>query len=80
MTDEDVTKPWEQIEAVCQGCEKRPHELYCYTSVAEMEGMSPEQWVYEEEGTYNEANGHFLCDSCYIAAGMPSSPFGWTCP
>jgi hypothetical protein len=28
--------------------------------------------VREEEGTYNPANGHFLCTHCYIAAGMPS--------
>jgi hypothetical protein len=24
-----------------------------------------------EEGTYNPINGHFLCDQCYIEAGMP---------
>lgn len=33
-----------------------------------------------EDGTYNPSNGHFLCDRCYIAAGQPSSPTGWTCP
>jgi hypothetical protein len=24
-----------------------------------------------QDGTYNPVNGHFLCDSCYIASGMP---------
>ena len=39
-----------------------------------------EQYVRQEEGTYNPENGHFLCDMCYIKAGMPSSPYGWRCP
>lgn len=39
-----------------------------------------EGYVIEEEGTYNPENGHFLCDSCYIKAGQPSSPGGWKCP
>ena len=38
------------------------------------------QYVLREEGTLNTSNGHFLCDSCYIKAGMPSSPSGWVCP
>lgn len=44
------------------------------------EGQTREEYVIQEEGTYNPENGHFLCDSCYIKAGMPSSPFGWKCP
>lgn len=32
------------------------------------------------EGTYNKDNGHFLCDTCYIKAGMPTAPGGWVCP
>lgn len=39
-----------------------------------------EDYIRDEEGTYNPANGHFLCDSCYIAAGQPSSRKGWVCP
>ena len=37
-------------------------------------------YVIEEEGTYNPANGHFACDSDYIALGQPSSRSGWKCP
>lgn len=36
--------------------------------------------VLMEEGTLNPENGHFLCNMCYINAGMPSSPSGWKCP
>lgn len=46
-------------------------------------GLLPQKrivFVLKEEGTYNSSNGHFLCNSCYIKAGMPSSPYGWTCP
>lgn len=39
-----------------------------------------EDYIRLEEGTYNKINGHFLCDNCYIGAGMPSSPTGWVCP
>lgn len=39
-----------------------------------------EKYIRTEEGTYNRLNGHFLCDDCYIKAGMPSGPAGWKCP
>lgn len=44
------------------------------------EGQSRAEYVAMNEGTYNRENGHFLCDTCYIKAGMPSSPEGWKCP
>lgn len=28
-------------------------------------------YVRAEDGTYNRENGHFLCDKCYLRAGMP---------
>lgn len=41
-----------------------------------------EDYIRQEEGTYNPENGHFLCDSCYIGAGMPVGFNGtrWVCP
>lgn len=39
-----------------------------------------EEYVMNEEGTYNPVNGHFTCDTCYISIGMPSGPAGWRCP
>ena len=69
------------MEVRCGGCNKRPHELACYT---EMTGsIDPEvndNYVRVEEGTYNRENGKFLCDLCYLKAGTPSSPTGWVCP
>jgi hypothetical protein len=38
------------------------------------------QYVIANEGTYNRVSGHFLCDTCYIKAGIPTSPLGWVCP
>lgn len=41
-----------------------------------------DDYVRQEEGTYNFENGHFLCDACYIGAGMPTGVGGsrWVCP
>lgn len=73
-------------EMICQGCMKGPLELDSYKWAMMEEGdpePTPEQvleYVWEEEGTMNHSNGHFLCDQCYINAGMPTAPGGWTCP
>lgn len=64
----------------CIGCNKQPHEIEEYTEMASDEGMTPEQYVRSEEGTFNRENGHFACTTCYINMGMPSSPRGWTAP
>ena len=44
------------------------------------EGQSNADYIRKEEGTYNPETRHFLCDDCYIKAGMPTSPSGWKCP
>lgn len=59
---------------------KSPDKLEEYMTMAEEEGIPVEQYVWENEGTLNRKNGHFLCTQCYINAGMPTSPQGWTCP
>jgi hypothetical protein len=66
----------------CNGCLKSPHELYCYTSQLDPGWTESDatDYVIFEEGTYNPDNGHFLCDECYIKAGMPSAPEGWKAP
>ena len=64
----------------CPGCRlfavQHPEML---AMVSAGEATSPEA-AAREDGTYNPENGHFLCMECYIGAGMPSSPDGWTCP
>ena len=67
-------------DPICAGCGKRPSELPEYVEYAEVEEMTPDDYVRAEEGTYNRENGHFLCTDCYVDAGMPSSPQGWTAP
>jgi hypothetical protein len=67
-------------DLVCIGCGKSPSELSEYTGMAEVEGMTPDDYCWKEEGTLNRENGHFTCTPCYIKAGMPSSPRGWTAP
>lgn len=68
------------MKIICIGCNKRPEEISSIVMFAEMEGVTPDEFVLENEGTYNEANGHFLCDEDYIKAGEPSSPNGWVAP
>lgn len=65
---------------ICTGCNMRPSEIEEYLEAAAVEEMTPDDYVRAEEGTYNRANGHFLCTPCYISAGMPSSPTGWVAP
>ena len=68
-------------ESVCMGCKKAPHQLPEYIEMAKSEGYgSPAEFVWENEGTLNRENGHFLCTECYIVAGMPSGAAGWVCP
>lgn len=64
----------------CVGCLRTPDEIPAIVSYAEDEGLSPDEWVWQEEGTLNSSNGHFTCDGCYIKFGMPSAPGGWVAP
>jgi hypothetical protein len=71
-------------DPICIGCARRPHEiggyLGCFDEDEHPTNKQVAQYVISEEGTYNRANGHFLCDACYIKNGMPSSDRGWVCP
>lgn len=67
-------------DPICTGCNKRPDDIEEYVDMGKAEEMTPDEFVRTEEGTYNKDNGHFLCTECYIRAGQPSSPRGWTAP
>lgn len=69
-----------ELDIRCNGCHKKPDEIDEYVYCAKMEGMTPEEYVKSDEGTYNRVNGHFLCTTCYVAAGMPTSRWGWRAP
>jgi hypothetical protein len=87
MTTSELERP------ICVGCNKTPDELDEFITeaanatafLADEENydgtvITPTEFVLQNEGTLNPANGHFLCTQCYIAAGMPSSPTGWVAP
>lgn len=65
-----------------------PYDPSCNTFARDMDYIDfykePDEtrvdFIMRNEGTYNSFNGHFLCDECYIEAGMPTAPNGWVCP
>lgn len=65
---------------ICTGCRKRPDQITEYILFAKEAGLTPDEYVQQEEGTFNRENGHFLCTDCYLKAGAPSSPRGWVAP
>lgn len=68
------------MKPLCTGCNKHPDQIEEYVELAQDEGITPDDYVRTEEGTYNRENGHFLCTACYCHAGMPSSDRGWVAP
>lgn len=73
---------WSPTEPRCFVCEKRPEEIEEYVDGAEECAMEPDDFMREEEGTYNPKSGAFCCTPCYIAIGMPSEdhPNQWKAP
>lgn len=71
-----------KIIPFCTGCNKRASEIEEYIEAARDSGISVDDYVKEEEGTYNHENGHLLCTDCYIKAGMPALPYParWVAP
>ena len=68
------------MRPICTGCNRHPDEIEEYVEAAG-DALTPDEYVVEEEGTYNPRNGHFLCTHCYIEAGMPTAPGpGWRAP
>ena len=53
-----------------------------YIEAAAESDMSVDEFVRDQEGTYNHENGHLLCTDCYIKAGMPAVPYPgrWVAP
>jgi hypothetical protein len=69
-------------ELICIGCQLSPDQISsCKTFAAEF-NVTPIEYVREHEGTLNRDNGHFLCDACYVDAGMPALgwPSRWVAP
>ena len=55
----------------CKQCHREPAEISEYIEAACDEQMTPDEYVRQEEGTYNPDTGLFWCTWCYIKIGMP---------
>jgi hypothetical protein len=55
----------------CKICGKAPNEINEYIEMAEEKGLTPEEFVKTEEGTFNSSTEMFYCTECYIDIGMP---------
>lgn len=51
---------------MCVGCEQAPENISEICYYAREEGMTPEEFVLDQEGTLNTANGHFYCTGCLL--------------
>lgn len=56
----------------CKNCGREPKNITEYIIGAKEEGMTPNQFVREQEGTYNPRTDLFYCTKCYIELGMPT--------
>lgn len=66
-----MNKEKTMVSLQCKHCGKTPAELSEYVIKAEIEGCTPNEFVWREEGTLNQSTGYFYCTSCYIQIGMP---------
>lgn len=56
----------------CGRCGRAPWQLTEFVDAAAVNGVSPNEYVRDEEGTYDPASNRFLCTECYVAVGQPS--------
>ena len=59
-------------KCVCAKCGKTPSEINEYVTAAAMDGYATaEEYVRENEGTFDPVHNKFLCTNCYTALGCP---------
>ena len=46
-------------------CERSPSDIPEYVEAAKEEDVTPDQYVVDNEGTFNPKSGHFACTDCY---------------
>ena len=64
----------------CFSCGRVPEEILEYSQRFTGTNLSPDDYVWLEEGTLNRDSGQFACTACYIDVGQPSAPDGWKAP
>lgn len=60
-----------EIKVKCRGCGKCPDALKECVNGSRIEEVTPEEYVKQNDGTYNPATGLFYCDMCYVKSGCP---------
>lgn len=60
-----------ELRPICIGCNRCPKEIEEYSKECTESNIEPDDYVRQEEGTYNPHNGHFYCTECYVKADMP---------
>lgn len=55
----------------CKCCKLHPSAIAEYIDTAYEENISPEDYVIDNERTFNDSTGKFYCTKCYIKEGIP---------
>jgi len=66
----------ERPQPQCGGCGKRPEDDSLIVLFAQYKGLTPDQYIWQQEGTLNDETGLYACDGCYIKLGMPANSSG----
>jgi hypothetical protein len=71
----------------CPGCQRQAYAIESIQHFALLNETTAEEFVRQEEGTYNPSNEHFLCDDCFIRIETASggrlvgpNDTRWVCP
>lgn len=65
-------KPDPDGDPICARCRRTAEEIPDYVEQAKAENIPLDEFV-KDDGTYNGRHNMFLCDTCYVALGMPTN-------
>ena len=54
----------------CSGCGRSPQQIRGIVKAADKANLTPEEYIWKNEGSLNPISGKFLCDPCYVDSGM----------
>lgn len=57
---------------ICMKCKRTPDEIPDLVVDAKVEGIPVEKYA-KDDGTYNGEFNMFVCNTCYVALGMPNN-------
>lgn len=59
------------VKLQCKICGRTPDQISEYQNYGYANNMTPNRYVWQEEGTLNKETGLFYCTDCYIKIGQP---------